>query len=179
LFLGLPRANLDFPLASSNFISSSFLDFVRPSSNLSALRIYNVSYSNFHHPYIDLSPASSAFFCLSRACSIFFNLQIYSFCSICSLTFDSRFIMMALMGEPWEIDCHCEKGRLALYRRRSRQEVQTQKGELTARIDEGIQRFPTSGGGSILPGRPSSTRSIAESWEATEVGRMLKRLADE
>jgi hypothetical protein len=49
--------------------------------------------------------------------------------------------MMTLMREPCEIDFCGENGKLTLdLRRRSGQEVQDQKNELTARIDEPVQK---------------------------------------
>jgi hypothetical protein len=69
------------------------------------------------------------------------DLQTYSVCLICSSIFHCQFIMEAVTSEPREIDFRCEKGELALdLRRCSGQEVQDQRDEPTAWIDERIQK---------------------------------------
>jgi hypothetical protein len=66
---------------------------------------------------------------------------MYVICLIYSSTFHFQFIMMALTSEPCEIAFRYEKGKLTLdLPRRSGQEVQNQKDDLTARIDERIQK---------------------------------------
>jgi hypothetical protein len=56
---------------------------------------------------------------------------------ISSSTFHCQLIVMTLTSEPCEIEFRREAGKLVInLRRRSGQEVQDKKDELTARIDE-------------------------------------------
>jgi hypothetical protein len=118
--------------------------FYLPSSSFGTLRIRricDISYSTFRGLYIDFSPVSLTFLCLPGAWSTFFDLPIHSVYLIYPSTFHRQLIMMALASEPCQIDFRPEKGKLELHlQRRSGQEVQDQKHELTARIDERIQK---------------------------------------
>jgi hypothetical protein len=66
--------------------------------------------------------------------------------------------MMALTSEPCEIDSRDKKRRPAVdLRRRSGQEVQDQKDELTAWADERVQKVGS--GSKLSEGRPTIRRS--------------------
>jgi hypothetical protein len=83
---------------------------------------------------------SSVLLELARPSSIYF---IYL---ICLSTFDCPLIMIALMSEPYKINFRCEKRKPGRdLQRWSEQEVQNQKDELTAPINERMQRPQTSG----------------------------------
>jgi hypothetical protein len=140
-FSSFCKPYLDLPLAFSSFLSSAFLVLAHISSSFGSLRICDIACPNFHHLYIDLSQASETFLYLPGAQFAFFDLWISSICLLCLSTFHCQFIMMALTNEPCEIDFRSEKGKLTLdLRRPSGQEVRDQKDELTARIEEGIQK---------------------------------------
>jgi hypothetical protein len=72
---------------------SAFLEF-------GALRICDISYSNFRDPDIHLLPTSSPFLYLPGAGLTFFDLLISLICFVCSSTFHCQLIMMVLTSAP-------------------------------------------------------------------------------
>jgi hypothetical protein len=103
-----------------------------------------------------------------RSCSLL-DLQIWSVYLICSSTFHCQLIVMALTRKPCEIDFRYEKWKLSFDMRPcSEEEVQNQKDEVTARVDERVQKVSDFRVRLEAARAPSNVRSVTAYRDATE-----------